>query len=122
MSCISENGSNAPYDDVSFDFGRAQSVINKLDDLSKNVTVQERDRDATAQALFRPATGDWTGSYADQFKNDIRTMHGDFQDLQGKLRRLRDKLAAAVDAANREKRCRDSANATYNQQTPPVGP
>jgi uncharacterized protein YukE len=110
--------SGPPYPSVNFDYGKAQAVVTNIDDVSKNLVQQRKDRMANGTALL---TNNWTGNYADQFAGDLKTMGNDIDTLLNTLRALRNKVQGAIDAAHREQRRRDQANADYWKTHRPVG-
>lgn len=110
-----------PYPDVVFDYGKANTLVSELDDLIKVLRQQQQDRRTNGQSLFPGGKGDWTGKYADEFGNDLKTQWNDIGTLMTTLQSLRNRISAAITSAQQEQQRRQQANQQWAQQQPHPG-
>jgi hypothetical protein len=110
-----------PYPDVVFDYGKANTLVSQLDDLIKVLSQQQKDRQTNGQSLLPPGKGDWTGRYANEFSNDLKTQWNDIGTLMTTLQSLRNRVSAAITSAQQEQRRRQQANEQWQRQHPQPG-
>jgi hypothetical protein len=112
-----------PLPPVSFDYGKANDVIAKLDDLIRKVNSQKQDRMTNGQSMRQ----NWKGKYAVDFDGELKRMWNEGGDNVTRMAALKTRISDAIAAAQAEQRRRDQYNQQLQEQQPdpgaiPLGP